>query len=344
MYIPPRWIRRLVTVPAVLLLAVVVLLGSPLWLIGAAFVSRFVPGKWRPLRIFWFLAVYLFMNVLAQFILLWYWVISGFGLKIKSHRSVDRHYRLLGWFLRVLVRSGERTFKLTIKQGDNNRPLPHSEQGFIVLSRHAGPGDSFLLAEALVNRAKLKPRIILKDTLQFDPAIDVLLNRIPCRFIRSRGRDAEEELDALGRLAESMGSRDAVLIFPEGGNFTPRRRERSIAYLERIERPDLAERARRLTHLLAPKPAGTLRLIDSAPEAGVIVVGHSGLEDFNTLREIWSGLPMDKQLHSDWIYQAPAEIPRNEHDQVIWLYDQWKTIDAWLDEQDEPDSPSLDAE
>ncbi|MFV1991715.1 MAG: hypothetical protein ACC652_13365, partial [Acidimicrobiales bacterium] len=57
------------------------------------------------------------------------------------------------------------------------------------------------------------------------------------------------------------------------------------------------------------------------------------------------GLPMDKELNSIWLREPSSEIPRNEHDQVIWLYDQWKTIDTWLDGQDEQeDQNNLDTQ
>ena len=49
----------------------------------------------------------------------------------------------------------------------------------LVLCRHAGPGDSFLLAHALINWYDREPRIVLEESLQWDPAINVLLNRLP---------------------------------------------------------------------------------------------------------------------------------------------------------------------
>src|SRR4029450_6899592 len=47
----------------------------------------------------------------------------------------------------------------------------------IVLSRHAGPGDSFLLVHQLLSRYRRKPRIVMKAALQFDPGLDVVINR-----------------------------------------------------------------------------------------------------------------------------------------------------------------------
>ena len=100
-----------------------------------------------------------------------------------------------------------------------------------MFSRHAGPGDSFLLAHALINWYDREPRIVLKDSLQWDPAIDVLLNRLPNRFlVPGGGAKAEDEIAAL---ATGLDDNDALVIFPEGGNFTPKRWERGIERLRR---------------------------------------------------------------------------------------------------------------
>ena len=44
---------------------------------------------------------------------------------------------------------------------------------------------------ALMHWYGREPRVVLKDTLAWDPAIDVILNRLPNRFISpGRGRPA----------------------------------------------------------------------------------------------------------------------------------------------------------
>ena len=53
----------------------------------------------------------------------------------------------------------------------------------LVCCRHAGPGDSFTLMYALLHWYGREPRVVLKDTLAWDPAIDVILRRIPAGFI-----------------------------------------------------------------------------------------------------------------------------------------------------------------
>jgi hypothetical protein len=39
-----------------------------------------------------------------------------------------------------------------------------------VLSRHAGPGDSFLLVHQLLSVYQRRPRVVMKATLQLDPS------------------------------------------------------------------------------------------------------------------------------------------------------------------------------
>ena len=54
----------------------------------------------------------------------------------------------------------------------------------VVLCRHAGPGDSLLLMNTLMNRDHLRrPRTVLKDTMHLDPCVDVYLHRLPAVFV-----------------------------------------------------------------------------------------------------------------------------------------------------------------
>ena len=71
------------------------------------------------------------------------------------------------------------------------------------MSRHAGPGDSFLLAHEIMNVADRRPRIVLKDTLQLDPFIDVMLNRLPNRFISTRPGGRRRRGRAIAELAST---------------------------------------------------------------------------------------------------------------------------------------------
>ena len=124
-------------------------------------------------------------------------------------------------------------------------PIPG--EPLLVCCRHAGPADSFTLMYALMHWYGREPRVVLKDTLQWDPAIDVILNRLPNRFIspNRRGDSAERLEEEVGALARNLDENDAFVIFPEGGNFTPERRQRSIDKLRRLGMETMARRAER---------------------------------------------------------------------------------------------------
>jgi 1-acyl-sn-glycerol-3-phosphate acyltransferase len=327
---PPYLVRRLVIAPLVVVGAIVAVGSLPLWLIGAAFASRYVPGRWRALRVAWFLFLYLMLEAILLVVLFAVWIASGFGWKLRSPRFVELHYRLAAWFLRRVMGSARATFDVAIRPERLADDVPtRRDRPVLVFCRHAGPGDSFLLIDALLNEHDRRPRIVLKDLLRFDPCVDVALGRLPTRFVPSSGRAGSAVVDAIGELARTMTADDALVIFPEGGNFTPRRHARAIEKLDEIDRPDLAERARSMRHLLPPKPTGALTAIEAAPTADVVFVGHVGLERLVTVKDVWRGIPMDASVTTA-TWRVPAEDVPPPEQREAWLYDQWAVIDAWI--------------
>jgi 1-acyl-sn-glycerol-3-phosphate acyltransferase len=338
--IPPKWLRRLLVQPAFVAGVTVGLLALPVVAVAAAFLSRYVPGKWRILRIVWFLFLYIVVDAAAVVVLFLFWVGSGFGWKIRSPFWQAAHYRLLRWVLRRIVASAKFTFKVAlINEGprlrtDGPRPV-------LVLSRHAGPGDSMLLMDGLANRFGLNPRIVLKEKLQWDPAIDILLNRLPSAFVSERQK-GEPLLATISDMAATMGPQDVFVIFPEGGNYTRKRHLRSIEKLREIGRPDLAERAETLKNTLPPRSAGVRTALAAAPtNSDVFFVGHAGLETFETPGDIWRGMPMDTEIDVR-IWHTPAESIPSPDQRETWLFDKWAEIDSWITERLERTSEPFD--
>jgi 1-acyl-sn-glycerol-3-phosphate acyltransferase len=329
---PPAWLRRVVFAPVIVALALVLLTTLPIWLVVALALSPFMPGHLRVPRLVWLAVVYLVWDAAALVALFVLWVASGFGWRIRSPGFQRAHYSLTGTFLRVLfwIARWSLHLKVDVVGTDPDTALPGRPE--IVVSRHAGPGDSFVLIHALVNWFAREPRIVLKATLQWDPAVDVLLNRLPSRFILP-GQTSSETLERqVGELAVGLDDNDAFVIFPEGGNFTPRRRVRAIERLRARGLGDLAERAEDLRHVLPPKPGGLLAAIDAAPDSGVVFVAHTGLDRMLTVGDVWRELPMDKQLVMRFWSVPPEEIPATEQERITWLYDWWARIDAWIEE------------
>lgn len=328
----PPWARRVVIAPLVVILAAVLLTTLPVWLLLALAASPLAPGHLRLPRLAFLGIVYVVWDAAALVSLTGLWVASGFGWKIRSPAFQRAHYVLTGVFLRALFWVAKWSLHLSIDVVGTDPDTGMPGRPEIVVSRHAGPGDSFVLIHALVNWFEREPRIVLKATLQWDPAVDILLNRLPNRFI-SPGRPGVTDLEQhVGTLASGLDQNDAFVIFPEGGNFTPHRRVRAIARLRARGLEDMAVRAERLRNLLPPKPGGLLAAIDAAPDAGVIFVAHTGLDKMITVADVWRELPMDKQLVMRFWSVPPEEIPAGEDERVAWLYDWWARIDKWIDE------------
>jgi hypothetical protein len=217
--VAPTWVRRPFTVGVVVGLSLLLSL-APLLLLDAAVLSPLLPGRWRPLRVLAFLLVYLVLELVALVVAVALWYASGFGWQLRSPSYQAAHYAVLRLVLRLMVRAARWLFRLHIRTDDCGwSPLddgvPGSDNAMLVLSRHAGPGDSFLLVNTLMDRDhRRRPRIVLKDTLQLDPVVDVYLNRLPSGFLAGRpgrpgraGRRAGSRPRRRGRAADLPGGR-----------------------------------------------------------------------------------------------------------------------------------------
>ncbi len=330
-------LRRVVVAPAVILLTLVIVTTMPLWLFVAIVVSPLVPGRMRPLRILSLLLMHLVMESIILIELFGLWIASGFGLFLRRPFFERIHYDIVQTYLIVFFREARRVLRLKIvTQG----PAPlHPGAPLLVCCRHAGPGDSFTLMYALMHWYDREPRVVLRNTLAWDPAIGVILNRLPSRFISPHGGpDLEEQV---GALARNLDANDAFVIFPEGGNFTPERRQRAIDKLRKLGFEAMATRAERMTNVLAPRPGGVIAALDAAPEADVVLVAHTGLDHMLTVADIWRELPMDKQIIMRWWRVPREEIPAGREERIDWLFTWWEQIDAWVDEHRPIDLPPV---
>ncbi len=334
-----RQVRRLFTAPAVIVLTVLLGVTMPLWLVAAAALSPVLPGRWRPLRLLWLLILYLVTESVLLVVLFGLWLAAGFGWRIRTPYFEGIHYDLVQGVLWVFFGEARRVLNLRI---DTEGPTPDAHPGkpLLVCCRHAGPGDSFLLLYALMHWYDREPRVVLKDTLAWDPVIDVVLHRIPARFISPNPGASARIEDQIAELATGLDENDAFVIFPEGGNFTPRRRERAIERLNKLGMHRMAARAEKMTNVLAPRPGGFLAALEAAPEADVVMVAHTGMDHLLTVGDVWRELPMDKRLVMQWWQVPRSEIPAGREAQIDWLFGWWERIDAWIDEHRAEDLPA----
>jgi 1-acyl-sn-glycerol-3-phosphate acyltransferase len=330
--------RRIVLAPAVMALTTLIWTAIPFWLIGTGIAASFVPRWLRPVRLIWVAVLHLTLETIILVELFGLWIVSGFGLLIRRPWFERVHYDIAQAYLVVFFREARRVLRLKV---ETIGPSPAAFPGepLLVCCRHAGPGDSFLLIYALMHWYGREPRVVLKDTLAWDPAIGILLHRLPSRFVRPHPGVGEDVESQIGDLARNLDENDAFVIFPEGGNFTPERRQRGIDRLRKVGLEAMARRAERMHHVLAPRPGGLLAALDAAPEADVVLVAHTGLDHLVTVRDIWRELPMDKQIIMRWWRVPREEIPAGREERIDWLFSWWEQIDAWVEEHRPVDLP-----
>jgi 1-acyl-sn-glycerol-3-phosphate acyltransferase len=336
--LPPTWIRRLLLIPAMLGLSVLAVLSLPLTVVLAVLVGLITPRTWtRPLRLLLLVVGYLAAEAVGLIALGGLWVIAGFGRTLRSPTSERRHYVLVRTFLEWLFWLVKRVLRLSVEV-EGPGPQAYQDRPLIVFCRHAGPGDSFLIVHALLDWYDREPRIVLKDTLQWDPAIDVVLNRLPNRFIRSGspgaptadqpGQPPTEQV--IGELARKLDGNDALVLFPEGGNFTARRRARAIQRLRRRGLHAEVRKAEAMRHVLPPRPAGVLAVLENGGDADVVWVGHTGTDHLLSMADVWGALPMDTVILMRWWHVPSSDVPAEPEAQITWLYEWWKRIDDWI--------------
>jgi 1-acyl-sn-glycerol-3-phosphate acyltransferase len=330
-----------VLAPLAIVIAVAVVVLFPLLalvtlMFGLARRSR--PGRMRGLRLLCFALIWLVAETTALFMCLGLWIASGFGGRLRTEPYQSRHYAIMRWFLDRVYRAATSTFGVRVEVDEPE--LTAEEQAarlarpVIVLSRHAGPGDSFLLVHHMLSVYGRRPRVVMKAAMQLDPGLDVVANRLPNVFIQHRRTGEKVFIEQIERLARGLDQTGALVIFPEGGNWTPGRRQRGTQRLEQLGRGDLAARARDMPNLLAPRTGGALSAIAACPDSDVIFVAHAGLDRLISVSDIWRSLPMNQIIHAKWWRIPVGEVPRSlDHEtQVLWLYDWWERIDSWISE------------
>lgn len=309
----------LVPVTAALLLVVSVL---------SAPVGTLRHGPWRLVRILAFALLYLVVDLVGVAAAGCVWLRYAPGTRDADKLRTAATFALLERLLRVLSRAAEPAFGLAVRVTPAVPRVMDATGPVVVLVRHAGPGDSFLLLHLLLDRAGLRPHTVLKRMLRFDPCLDVVMGRLPhCFLPPRRGRTAEDEV---GKLAGGLRRGDALVLFPEGGNYTERRHRRAVASLRRHGKPRTAARAARMRHVLPPRAAGTLAALAAAPGADVVFVAHTGLDTMVSARTIWAGIPLRGPVRVHWWRIPATDVPDGEQAREEWLLTQWSKVDRWI--------------
>jgi 1-acyl-sn-glycerol-3-phosphate acyltransferase len=302
--------RRVVTVPLVTAVMVCVLVLGPL-LLAASGLAALAARSTRPPRTVLCVMAYAFVEL------------HTLGKLAIGDVDGDRLIRDLLTAAYAVVRRILDVEVLLDPSSSTPENIPPHEP-VIVLSRHCGPGDSVLVAWLLTIRYRLQVRIVLKAVLRYEPVLDFAGQR-GCLCFLARGDSAHQQIRDL---AASLAGGQALLLFPEGANFTWPRWRTAIAELRKTGRIRAAGRALRRSYTLPPRAGGATAAVTGAPSANVLVLTHSGFCPDGRARPWWQ-LPIHRQLLVRATLIPAAQLP--QPDQLTpWLERTWTKVDAWV--------------
>lgn len=324
----PRPLRRILLPVSVILVLVVLVLAGLGILLGL--LTFPLDRRRRSLRFAAFAMAYGLMELYVLGTAGWLWArrAAAHWAAPAGEESWERAHRellvrALGW----LIGAARRCFGFSCAVSDRSHDrLLYEPDPVLVLARHGGPGDSFVLVHLLLTAYQRRVRIVLKQALQLDPAIDVLLNRLGCLFI---GPSAGSTAQDVARVADTLGPGDALLLFPEGGNWTPDRRKRVITHLRQRRQFAAARRATLLEHVLPVRPAGVLACLEARSDLRIAFVAHAGLDRIVHPGQVWRSIPLAEPMTIRIWPGSP--VPRDPDQQLWWLTMEWAVVDEWID-------------
>lgn len=322
--VPPRWARRLL-LPALL----AVQLALACLLVALSVVGLVTALFDRRLRLFRLGALgigYLTLEWAALCGLGAVWVRRPWH-STSWYDASNR--RLVEWVLDRLQGVARCCvgFSVVVQDPPVREPLPAANGSgpVLVLARHGGPGDSFTLVWLLLRHGR-RPKVVLKEALAWEPLIDVALSRLGACFLPANAGDAAERI---GAMTAGLVDDDAMLLFPEGANWTPNRHRRAIMRLRLRHLHRAARAAALMDHVLPPHPTGVLECLEARPDLRVVVVAHTGLDKLTTLGAGWRALPFAKPMTLRWWPSAP--VPKEPAARETWLTAEWAVVNEWID-------------
>ena len=283
----------------------------------------------RGILMLWIFAIYEFAGILAAAAL---WL----GRAIVRPRPAE----YAAWTGRFMARWGGGLFQwiallYSLDVRITGEEAVRAPGPVVFLMRHSGIVDT-LVPPGVVSLRNGRPlRYIVKDELLWDPCLDILGTRFPNVFVRRDGKDTAGQVAAIRRLVGELADDEGVLLYPEGTRFTERKRARILEKLRGSDQPAALARAESLKRVLPPRRGGTLAVLQSAPQADVIIAGNVGFEWATSKRQFWSGKLIGRRIHIDFRRIPAGEVPRDEEPALAWLGSEWAKVDRWVQDREE---------
>jgi 1-acyl-sn-glycerol-3-phosphate acyltransferase len=322
-----RWGRRAISLPAIYVGFVLAALGLPLWLMLAALTDLITGGarrRWPTLRSVWLVLGYLAWTCFG--VTAWAGAeLISFGL--PRERYLRRLFRLQQIWARGLFDMARRALSLSVHVEEGFVP---DERPILLFVRHASLVDVLLPAVFVSGPHDVLLRYVMKREVLFDPAIDLVGQRLENAFV-SRGKgSADREEQAIRSLASGLGLREGVIVFPEGTRFSDAKRADALARIRDSGDSVRLARAERLEHVLPPRSRGPLAVLDAAHGADVIFLAHRGFDGAHGVLDVLRGALIGRAIELKTWRVARADVPSEREACLAWLDTEWARVDAWI--------------
>ena len=312
-----KWVRRPVTALGVAVLAVMLVVASPLWVVASAVYDLLGRRPKLPtVRLVFFALLWSWLEVIAV-------VSSTILWMFGQGRNRDAHYALQRWWSARIIDALRLSVGLRV---DVEVPDDWGSGPYVALCRHASLGDAIMSCWVLSTTGGLKPRYVLKKELKNVPTLDIFGHRLPNYFVDRGSSNVVAELTGIEEMAAGLDAKQVAVIFPEGSRVSAAKRDKELSRL-RTRNPARAARMEALRNLLPPKSAGAAALLSAVPGADVLLMWHTGFDGLDTfsgiLERLRDGRPRARMVVTRW---RRADVDRSGSF-ADWLDERWLEMD-----------------
>ncbi|MFT5062812.1 MAG: 1-acyl-sn-glycerol-3-phosphate acyltransferase [Gammaproteobacteria bacterium] len=317
---PPAIVRRLISVPAVLLVATFLWSTMLLWLPLLWLVDK-MAGKsyWRAT---FFLTWFTLMDSIGILALLLSWL----SLPLVGKSGLERQTLAIQRFWAAGVWSGAViAFRASIRVTGEDSILPMPA---VILPRHTSLADTMLAQLVIQKPYKTLLRYVLKQELLWEPCLDIAGNRLPNVFVKRNSGNVERELEQISQGVADLGRDEGILLYPEGTRFNPKLSQSIKSKMAGQIDPNGPIAS--LEHVLPAKPAGLFTILDAVPDLDVVFMAHVGFDSFRNLSDLTNGTALDTVCKVHCWRVAARDIPAELDARSEWLAKEWKKMDEMV--------------
>ena len=323
------WKKRMISLPILFSMTVIGWLGSPIWVFIAGLLDLLTGsiGKIPRIRGVLVLLLALWIESFCVLWAFWVWVRTLGGMTKTPEEYMKINSGLKRFWMSSFFFGGTYLMgiKLDIEGMDLVRPGPYH-----LWVHHTSSGDTVIAGSLIEARNDVELRYVLKkELLLLDPCIDVIGRRLQNTYVDRSGAKSEQAIAQVLALGEDLHGDQGVIIYPEGTRFSESKRQKRIEDLEAKGKTQLAEMARNMSHILAPRLGGPLGLIDKAPHADILILEHTGLEPMETIGDLFNGKLVGITLHIRFRRIKSEDIPTE--DREVWVYEKFMEMENWIE-------------